>query len=92
MEKMTIKKLFKPAKRDLGQLYLICFYLLFILIITNTIVGAEEKLKDSYIIFGFLLLNIGYQIGKNRESIHYFFMKIKSKLTGKSKEIPHINQ
>jgi hypothetical protein len=91
MEKLTIKKLFKPAKRDLGQFYLIYFYLLFLLIITNVIVGAEEKMKENYVIFGFLLLITGYQIGMNKEKIKNFFLKVKSKIVKNHQNLPEIN-
>ena len=89
--KNNFKTLFKPAKGDLGQFLLIYFYLLFFLIITNTIFRAEEKLKENYFIFGFLLLIIGYQIGKNRESIKEFFIRLKSKFSKKKKDLPEIN-
>jgi hypothetical protein len=91
MEKLTFKKLFKPAKGDLGQFLLIYFYILFLLIFTNTIVGFEEKLKDNYIGFGVILLVVGYWIGVYREVIRNFFLKIKSKLTGKSDDLTEIN-
>ncbi|MCL5991083.1 MAG: hypothetical protein M1419_03160 [Bacteroidetes bacterium] len=91
MKKINLKTIFKPAERDLGQFYLIYFYGVLIIIITNTIVGAEEKLKESYIIFGLLLLQIGYQIGKNRESIKDFFLRLKLKFSKKSNDLPEIN-
>lgn len=89
MKIISFKTIFKSSERDLGQFYLIYFYLLFILIFTN--ISFQEKIKDNYIIFGFLLLIIGYQIGKNRESIIDFFIRFKSKFSKKKRNLPEIN-
>ncbi|TAL69766.1 MAG: hypothetical protein EPN82_03860 [Bacteroidetes bacterium] len=87
MEKLTFKKLFKPAKKDLGQILLIWIYLMMMLILIN--IGFEEKIKNNYMILGFLMLIVGFQIGQNREVIRNLFIKLKFK--GKSKDITEIN-